>query len=322
LADKEEAYGIKRKLMRGKIPAFILCLIISAFLWISHRLNQTYSYSIAIPVKFANLPANKILLNALPSTLRFDIKTSGLKLFFVLLNKPFREVVIDFNTLKANNKQQAYAISSGNVNLKSSIKFDVDVKKISPDTLYFTNKKGISKNVPVRPVLYVNADRGHILSKPQINPAYITITGDSASVMSVDSISTMPLYLNQVNQNYSGKLILIRPSENIFLNLSEINITIQTDKILQKEIEVPVSLVNVPANTVMRIFPKKVKIKYSSGASDFDDISESDFKASVNYNKISKGSNKLQVELNMQPTQAHVLSIEPSETEYLIFKTK
>jgi hypothetical protein len=308
--------------MRGKVPAFFLCLIISAFLWLSHRLNQTYNYSIAVPVKFANLPANKILLNALPSSLRFDIKTSGLKLFFVLLNRPFREVVIDFNSLKANNKQQAYAISSGNVNLKSSIKFDVDVKKISPDTLYFTNKKGISKNVPVKPVLYVNADRGHILSKPQINPAFVTITGDSASIMNIDSISTMPLYLNQVNQNYSGKLSLVRPSEDVFLNLSDINITIQTDKILQKEIEVPVNLLNVPANTVMRIFPKKVKIKYSSGAGDFQDINENDFKASVNYNKISKNSNKLQVELNMQPTQAHVLSIEPSETEYLIFKTK
>lgn len=308
--------------MRGKVPAFLLCLLISAFLWISHRLNQTYSYSIAVPVKFVNLPNNKILLNALPSSLRFDIKTSGLKLFFVLLNKPFKEVVIDFNSLKANNKQQAYSISSGNVNLKSSIKFDVDVKKISPDTLYFTNKKGVSKNVPVRPVLYVNSDRGYTISRPLINPAYITITGDSASIMSVDSISTIPLYLNQVTQNYSGKLALVRPSENVFLNLSEVNVSILADKILQKEIEIPVNMLNVPANTVMRVFPKKVRISYSSAARDFSDIKESDFKAVVNYGKAKKGSNKLPVELSMQPTQAHILSVEPAEAEFLVFKTK
>jgi YbbR domain-containing protein len=316
------AAGIKQKLMRGKVSAFILCLLISGFLWLSHRLNQTYYHSIYVPVKFVNLPTNKILLNGLPEKLRLDIKTSGLKLFFVLMNEPFEGVTLDFNNMKGNNKMQAYSIGSGNVDLRSSLKFDVDVRKISPDTLYFTNKRGLSKNVPVRPVLYVNADKGFTISKPLITPAFITITGDSSAVLNVDSISTVPLYLNQVNKNYNGKLSLVRPNENVFLNLSEVNLSFQTDKILQKEVEVAVTPMNVPANMILRIFPKKVKIKYSSAAGDFDDIKESDFKAVVNYNKGRPDVKKLEVELSTLPTQAHILSVEPHEVEYLIFKTK
>ncbi|MBP7808402.1 MAG: YbbR-like domain-containing protein [Bacteroidia bacterium] len=319
---KQEGNSIKQKLMRGKLSAFLICLAISGFLWLSHSLNRSYFYSLNIPVKFVNLPANKTLLSDLPNQLRFDIKTSGLKLFFVLLNKPFNPITIDFNSLKGDNKSQTYAISSGNINITSSTRLDVDIKKISPDTLFFAAKKGLNKNVPIRPVIYANADRGFILSKAIINPAYITINGDSASLRSIDSISTVPLYLNQLSVNYNGKLNLVRPSENVYLNLNEVSVSISADKLLEKEIDVEVVALNCPANMVPKLFPSKVKIKFSSAKNDFNDITEKDFKAVVNLGKQKKGINKLPVELSILPTEAHVLSIEPSDIEFLLFKAK
>ena len=120
---KQEGNSIKQKLMRGKLSAFLICLAVSGFLWLSHSLNRPYYYSLNIPVKFVNLPANKTLLSELPDQLRFDVKTSGLKLFFVLLNKPFNPITVDFNSLKGDNKSQTYAISSGNIDLQAATKF-------------------------------------------------------------------------------------------------------------------------------------------------------------------------------------------------------
>lgn len=308
--------------MRGKLSAFLICLAISGFLWLSHTLNRPYYYSLNIPVKFVNLPANKTLLSELPGQLRFDIKTSGLKLFFVLLNRPFDPVMVDFNSLKGDNKSQTYAISSGNINLISSTKFKVNIEKISPDTLFFAAKKGMNKNVPIRPIIFANADKGFILSKPVINPAYLTINGDSASLRSIDSVSTVPLYLNQLSVNYAGKLNLVRPSENVHLNLNEVSVNISADKLLEKEIEVEVIALNCPANFTPKLFPSKVKLKYSSAKNDLNDITDRNFKAVVNFSKQKKDKNKLPVELTILPTQAHVLSIEPQEVEFLLFKTK
>jgi YbbR domain-containing protein len=305
--------------MRGKLSAFFICLIISGFLWLTHSLNSHYRYSLSVPVKFINLPNNKILLGSLPENLRFDVKASGLKLLFVLINKPFKDLTIDFNSLKGDSKLQAYSISSGNVNLTSSIKFDVEVKKISPDTLFFANKKGISKNVPVRPLLYLVADKGFIISKPIINPAYITITGDSASIQSIDSISTTPLYLNQITKNYSGKLNLVKPNENVYLNLSEVNVSISADKLLEKSIELPIEVVNADAANI-KLFPGRVKVKYTAALNDFDDITNDSFKAVVNFSRKKEGNNKLPIELSILPTQAHILSISPAEAEFLIYK--
>lgn len=308
--------------MRGKLSVFLICLAVSGFLWLSHNLNRSYYYSLNIPVKFVNLPANKTLLSELPNQLRFDIKTSGLKLFFVLLNRPFNQITIDFNSLKGDNKGQTYAISSGVINLKQSTKFNVNIEKISPDTLFFAAKKGVNKNVPVRPVIFANSAKGFILSKAVINPAYITINGDSASLRSIDSISTVPLYLNQLSVNYTGKLNLVRPSENVYLNLNEVSVSIAADKLLEKEIETEVMAINCPPNFTARLFPGKVKIKFSSAKNDFNDISEKNFKAVVNFSKQKKELNKLEVELSTLPTGAHILSIEPQEIEFLLFKTK
>jgi hypothetical protein len=320
LANHKGSYAIKEKLMRGKLSAFVVCLLISGFLWISHTLNRSYSYSLYIPVKFVNLPANKTLLSELPTSLRFDVRTSGLKLLFALLNRPFEEITIDFNSLKGDNKSQTYAISSGNIDIKSCTKVDVDVKKISPDTLYFAAKRGLNKNVPVKPVVYASADKGFITERPLISPSYITINGDSASLAGIDSISTVPLYLNQLTGNYVGKLLLVSPSDNVYLSLNEVNVSIQTDKLLEKEIEVPVTAVNCRDNCTPKLFPSKVKIRFSSAGNDFKDIDQKSFKAVVDFGRQKKDSNKLPVELSTLPTGAHILSIEPQEVEFLIFR--
>ena len=41
----------------------------------------------------------------------------------------------------------------------------------------------------------------------------------------------------------------------------------------------------------------------------------------VNFGKNKPGNNKLAVELSLAPTNAHVISIEPNEVEFLIFKS-
>lgn len=307
--------------MRGKLSAFIICLVISGLLWLSHRLNQTYSYSINVPVKFINLPSNKLLVSELPDHLRCDIKTSGLKLFFVLLNRPFKELIVDFNTLKSDNKQQSYALSYGKINIKSITKIDVDIKKLSPDTLFFAAKKGITKNVAVKAYVFVSPERGYVLSKPIVSPSFITITGDSVAVNGIDSVTTAPLYLNNVHENYNGKLNLTRPSENVFLNIHEVVVSIQADKLLEKHIDIPVTAINTQSGNLLKLFPKYIRVTYSSAKNDFNEISESDFKAIVNFSKRKQNHNKLPVDLSVVPTHAKILSVEPAEVEFLIFKT-
>lgn len=145
-----------------------------------HALNRNYKYSIQVPVKFLNLPNNKLIVGELPEKLDIEIKTSGLKLLFIYLRKNFSEVIVDFNLMKNNAKSQAYSISNGYFNLQNSINFDVEIIKIRPDTLFFSSNKGNSKLLPVKANLKTSCLPGYsIISKPSVTPAYVTVTGDS-----------------------------------------------------------------------------------------------------------------------------------------------
>ena len=73
-----------------------------------------------------------------------------------MLNQSEKELDIDFNSLKAVNKNQNYVLSSSQIDFNEVLKFDVLIKHINPDTLYFTEKIGYQKNVPIKIPLYLN----------------------------------------------------------------------------------------------------------------------------------------------------------------------
>lgn len=139
---------IRRNLFSKNVSTFIICLFLAALLWLVRALNVNYTYQLNVPVKFTNLPSNKVIVGDLPDKLTIEIKTSGLKLFFISLKKNIEELTIDFNALKTNAKSQAYSISNGNVDLKSVIRFNVSVLKIRPDTLFSFKIKETQKLFP------------------------------------------------------------------------------------------------------------------------------------------------------------------------------
>jgi len=78
---------IRRLLLGKKVGTFLICLGIASLLWVVHALNRNYKYTIQVPVKFLNLPSNKLIVGELPEKLDVEIKTSGLKLLFISLKK-------------------------------------------------------------------------------------------------------------------------------------------------------------------------------------------------------------------------------------------
>src|SRR5688572_27626891 len=179
----------------GKTKAFFICLMIASFLWVVHSLNTVYTHTLRVPVTFKNLPRNKKPLVHMPESLAIDVKASGLRLALILFNKPFKPLEVDFNVLKSVNRNQNYVLSSSHLNFKSILKFETQIKHISPDTLYFSEKVGYQKNVAVKVPLYIKCKEGYGYKTPVIKPSFLTIWGDTAMLDKIDTIYTQPLTL-------------------------------------------------------------------------------------------------------------------------------
>lgn len=311
---------VKKQLFSKKVFTFIICLCIASLLWVVHTLNLNYKYVLHIPVKFINLPANKLIVGDLPEKLDIEIKTSGLKLLFIIFNKNKSELLIDFNSLKTNAKSQAYSISNGNFNLSNSINFNVEILKIRPDTLFFNAANASARLIPVKLNLKAEMRPGYsITSKILINPAYVSVTGDSLAISKLDTIHTIALTLKDIYKNFSSSILLKNNNANIHYNLKDVQVNFSVDRLTEATIKVPVQFDNT-TNEKIKLLPNVITIKYLVSMKDFDQINVNSFKVTVNYNQIKEKQKTVTVELVRKPSEVKIISIEPSTISYLIYK--
>lgn len=286
-----------------------------------HALNRNYQYTLKIPVTFTNLPSNKVIVGDLPENLDVEIKASGLKLLFISLKNLSEPLEIDFNTLKTNIKSQAYSISNSSFVIKDAINFDVQVLKIRPDTLFFISHKGNSKLLPIKANLSINFSKGYsMVAKPVLTPAYVSVSGDSTVLNQLDTIYTLPINLKDVQENYSSTIGLKKNSENINYNVKDVSLNFKVDRFTEATVKVPVHISNNTSSEKIKLLPEFVTITYLVSMADYNNINANSFRAVVNYQQIVEKQKTLKVELNVAPSEAKILKIEPSEISYLIFK--
>lgn len=312
---------IRRLLLSKKVGTFLICLSIASLLWVVHALNRNYKYTLRVPVTFLNLPTNKLIVGELPEYLDVDIKASGLKLLFISLKKNIREVVVDFNLLKNNAKSQAYSIRNGNFNLQGSINFEVEILKIRPDTLFFSINKGNSKLLPVKANLKVDCQPGFsVISKVNITPAYVSVSGDSIDLKRMDTVYTYFLNLKDVHQNFSSSVQLKKPYSSINYNLKDVQVNFNVDKLTESTIKVPIQIMNNSGNEKIKLLPGFVAIKYLVAMKEYENITTNSFKAVVNYEHIKAKQKQLKVEIIRVPSEVKIIHSDPVIISYLIYK--
>ncbi|MFL5753997.1 MAG: YbbR-like domain-containing protein [Bacteroidia bacterium] len=317
---------IQRNLFSRKVLTFIACLIVATFFWVINALNRNYTRTISIPVKFINLPKNKVLASELPKSIQAEIKTTGAKLLFILFKERLREVVIDVGAQTRRKKGNLVAISTSLSvgSLSKLLNTEVELVKVKPDSIYFNYGKSYQKVVPVKPDLSVNFDPlFNYTDKVKITPSFITVSGDSALLGLIDSISTERIVLNKLNQNISQTALLVVPEEyasRVALSADAVTLNINVDKFTESSLEVPVQVLNLPKEYQVKTFPDKVTVKFQVSMGEYERIVSSDFKIVVNYKSISPLRNKLPVEAVSYPPGIKITKIYPEKVEYIVRK--
>ena len=304
----------------GKTKAFFVCLLIASFLWLVHSLNTVYTYTFKIPVEFKNVPINKRPLMEMPNFITIEAKASGLKLAMILSNKYQRPFEVDFNKLQSVNKNQNYVLSNSQLNLNKRFRFDVQIKSINPDTLYFTEKTGFQKIVPVKVPLHIKCKEGYGYKKPSVTPAFLTIWGDTTYLEKVDTLYTQTLTLSNLSQNVLTTLQLIKPSSELHTAVNAVSLSVEVSKLIQQSLTIPITNHRDYPNQQVRLFPSKATIRFTTLQNTFNPEDTLAFKAVINSDKVNKLSNKCPVILSSVPGNVTVLEITPKEVELLILK--
>ena len=323
----KDVSDIKRKYPTRRIFSFFICLLISAFLWLISALNRSYTRTVAIPVKFANYPVGKRIVNKLPPYIMADIKTTGAKLLMLLVKKSIAEITIDIASV--TNKKSLSGNTSINTvafigNLSKLLNTDVDLIKVKPDSIHFIFGKTFTKKVFIKPQVQINYNIPQgIFKRIKVIPQFINISSDSVTLSKIDTLYTEKLVLNNLNQKVEQQANIQLPEDLdglVALSAQKVTLQINLDEYAQKIIQLPVKVLNVPANISVKTFPATVSVTITVPYIQFDSLSPQVINATVDFKQTVNQKEKLTVTVSSSILDSKITQISPQKVEFVIRK--
>jgi hypothetical protein len=325
----QEKFAALLKPIQHNFVIFLFFLALSIVAWYIRALSDTYDAEIKYPVRYTNLPPNKILSQPPPEKLLLRVRTDG---YTILSTKIIYKPPLNYNV----NEFSMYSLTMDSTSVYTLTKYakerlsielnkkknNIEILDISPDTLFFNFSRVKKKKIPV----IANIENPHFITAQQymINgeiytiPDSIVVSGPATLIDTMRYIPTKPLIFKELNDT-AEKNIQIKKHPKLIYPLNKVRVVVPVDEFTESGFTVSLNLKNVPDSIVLKTFPKIVKVKYITTLSNYDRITEDMFRPYIDYNDIDIDMNsKLTIKLDSIPPFIHNAHLTPRSAEYLI----
>jgi YbbR domain-containing protein len=305
---------------KRKVSMFMVCLFCAVFAWLFFALSNKNLREYKKVLVFKNLPLNKAFYPLQSDTVMVMVETTGWQeLFYGWVNKQ-KFLEVDLNLL-LNKNYMVFSQNLRSFNFKKE--FSQKIISIKPDTLFFDFTKRSVKRLPIK-------FRSDIKYKKQfeqsgrviINPAYATVIGPEEEIKNLKSWPTMLLKAKKTSNNLTQSVGLAKSSRNnVNVYPSMVDIVLPVEEFTEKQLDIPLKVINNPNYYNVKLYPNKVSIKFMVPLSSYKKVNEDAFQAVVDLNlwQINK-SDKLPIKINNKAHFIRVVQVEPHQVDYIVKK--
>ena len=274
-----------------KLRSFLVFLLMAASIWFLTKFSKPLVAEFRLNLKYTNFPQQTLVSTDAPKVLNVTVNANGFKLLSEFFSD--KSLVID--------------LSAGRLLEDDKIRFSQDqllafcyrkmpaAGVISLDTkeLIVPIDRMAAKEIEVLFQGEVSLSQGFkMIGQPKIEPNKITVYGPSQMIDTISSIRTIYTRLEGLRNNINKAIAL----ESLFSNeLSRSQDSIfWSAKILeytQKQIELPVELINVPRGKKLQIFPEMMTLSVEIPVNEYALYDKSNFRLICDYTeRISEDS--------------------------------
>ncbi|WP_430413207.1 CdaR family protein [Kordia sp.] len=317
--------GIKSvfaELYKGrKINTFLIFFIVSFMIWTLIKLSNTYTDTIKMNVEYTNLSDDKILLGSQENIIEAQVKTTG----FRMLRQKFFKSTVEVDLKKVNKLKAAetfYVLTDNTID--KHLYREIEILKVSPDTLFLKLGKNKTKEVPVIHQLAFTFENGYNLyDSLKIEPKTIKISGPEDVIDAQKVVYTEIKQIEGINKdiNLEVKLLKNDSLKRLTYSTSKVKAIAKVDKFTEGKLSIPLRIVNLPSGYSIKLFPKEVNIIFTANVSDFNEISANDFSILCDYKDIEKTNASFFIpKLGKRPKKVKSYRIDNQKINFLIKK--
>ncbi len=305
---------------RRRLSAFFTCLILAAVAWVFTTLSNSYNFTVKEVLTYKNTPQKRAFHSLQPDTINATIQGTGWDMLFSKMNFENRKITVDLHTL---DSKDYVVLSSQLKEINERKDFDNQIIGFNPDTLYFDFSNRAVKRVPIRLVSNINYQQQYAQSSDVvIKPSYVTLSGPGNALEHIESWDTDSLTADSVNETVRTNVNL-QPSKegNVNIYPKSVHVVVPVDEFTEKEIYIPVKLVNNHDYYKVKIFPLKVKVTFTTSLNRFAQMDEDLFEATADLNLWKDRSySSLPVKLSRRPAYCKIVKIEPQNIDFIVRK--
>ncbi|MFC5044704.1 CdaR family protein [Aquimarina hainanensis] len=307
---------------RNNVKTFLFFLTFTSMLWLFIQFSKNYTREVEVPIRYVNIPNGKILNTTSDLSLKIILNGNG----FRLMSNNWKKNALTFDVedaVTASGRGYSFFIDKQALLLKNNLDFKGRVLSVQKDTIRLKLDENLEKKIPVTINGNVTFTAGYGSAEGVIpSPDSVIVSGAKRIVDTIASIQTEEFLIEGVHKNYSTKVALDRSDFPLGVTVSPLEITASIDvsKFTEGSQEIPVTLINVPDNHEVKVFPKEVKVVYRVGLDTYNTIAPSDFKIIADYQKVAEGSSFLILEIKEYPVTVHDVRLGEKQVQFVILK--
>jgi len=296
----------------------LISMGISLLFWLLVKLSQNHRANRQVAISYT-LPADMSFVTIPPDQVRVTLEGRGWDLMYDYFGRRNNAVNFDLASTVLQNITNNQLKGRMVDNTKSS---NITVEDMSFDYISIELGKSSIKKVPIILDRQLNFAAEHQLkSSIQLMPDSVTLSGPNSMLENYTGWPTTLLSLKNL-KNTVTRPIPLQPNNTpqIKLSASVVQVHIPVEQFTEKSIFVPVMVKGAPDS--LKVFPNKVKTNFVVGLSQYDSISEKNFRLEVDLKgvPINQSNNTAPILLTQQPTEVKHVQFSPKSVQFLFVK--
>ncbi|MCM1520973.1 MAG: hypothetical protein NC098_09320 [Lachnoclostridium sp.] len=300
---------------RGKdVLLYLLCLCVAFVFWLFMSLDTEVQRDFRVNLELQDMPDSITLINILPPYLDVSVKAkeSQLLRFEWGGSSTIRFKWNDYSTESQLNITKIKL----DTRLRDFFGSSVQIIACRPDSLIipFTSSPGRRVKLNINADIHPNFQS--VISGPiTANVDSVTLYSTTDLPHSIQQVTTEPLVRSGMKDTVRYE-VKIQPVAGARIVPDKVIVTVPVEPLISKKISLSVIPSDLPDGTHIITFPPKVEVSYLVPMSQYS--TDFNIKAYVNYNDITRASNKLPITLSTLPQSLSSITITPDSVEYII----
>lgn len=309
----------KKQAKNSKLKTFMFFLVLALVFWFFTKFSKDLSTRLTLDIQYTQVPVKVLISQKSNSTVSIDIKANGFQALKYLIKSP--SLTIPVATYYKNNDTLISIPFQEYRRLVENQLTGIQIKNASLNEISIFLDQSITKKIPVRLVSKSTFKKGfRAVGDIRIIPDSLLITGPSTIIKPVNEVFTKPFTSKEIASSVSQQVPLEGfKNKNINLTQEVVELNIVVKEFSQKEVQVPVNIINVPADIVLKANPEAINVQFEVAVDVYQTTTSKDFEIICDYNeKISDGSFMLP-KIIKKPEGVYQIELQDKKVTYLIF---